>query len=70
MQKIRISTTELQWIMNALNHHIADVKAEMEAASDDSPIQSFGELAVEGRVALVNKITDIIKSGAKSVGIY
>lgn len=69
-RRYKLSTTELRWIINALNHTIANMKAEMDSASDDSPIQSFGELAVDGRTQLVNKLTDVIQSGAKSIGIY
>lgn len=64
-----ISTTELRWIINALNHNIAYVKAEMDAAGDGSPIQSFGELVVDGREALVNRIVDMIETKAKIIKI-
>ena len=63
------STTELKWIINALNLYTANVKAEMEEASDDSPIQAIGECVLQGREGLVLKITDIIESGAKTVKI-
>lgn len=70
MRKHRLSTTELNWIINALNHDIDYTKNEMDGAADGAPIQAFGEVIIEGRESLVRKITDIIKSNVKTVGIY
>lgn len=70
MGRYRISTTELNWIINALNHDIDYTKKEMDSASDGAPIQAFGEVIIEGRESLVRKISDIIKSNVKTVGIY
>lgn len=70
MSRYRLSTTELKWIINSLDHYIADVKAEMDSSPDGAPIQAFGELTIEGRENLVRKITDIIYSKTKTVSIY
>ena len=70
MRKHRLSTTELNWIINALNHDIDYTKKEMDVAADGAPIQAFGEVMIEGRENLVRKITDIIKSNVKTVWIY
>ena len=64
-----ITTTQIQWIVQALNHHLGDVRQEMEGAEDDSPIQSFGELFLEGRTNLVNRLNDIVNAGYKTIRI-
>ena len=65
-----LTTTELQWIINALNHDIDYTKREMDGASDGAPIQAFGEVIIDGRENLVRKLCDIVKSKTKVVGIY
>lgn len=70
VKRFMLSTNELQWIINSLNHDITDTKNEMDSAPDGAPIQSFGELMIENRQNLVRKISDIIKSNVKSVGVY
>ena len=68
--KHSLTTTELNWIINALNHDIDFTKKEMDVASDGAPIQAFGEVIIQGRENLVRKISDIIKGNVKVVGIY
>ena len=65
----KLTRTQLGWIELALSHEIANVKAEMEAASDDSLIQSLGEMVVESRQHLATLINDVIYSGAKRITI-
>ena len=67
--KYKVSRAELKWIVSALNHNIADIKAEMEQADDHSPIYALGEVAVEGRERLVTLLNDIIYNGIKTITI-
>lgn len=67
--KYSMTRTELKWIVSALNHTIADIRSEMEAVDDNSPIYALGEVEVEGRQRLVTLIEDVIYSGAKSISI-
>jgi len=69
MPKYTLSTTEIKWIISALNLHIANVKAEMEAVEDGSPIYAIGECVVDGREELVIKLTDIINDKTKQIKI-
>ena len=69
MAKIKVTPIELKWIVAALNHNIADIKEEMDAADEYSPVYALGELAVENRKALVMKMTDAINTGAKTISI-
>ena len=64
-----ITTTQIQWIVQALNHQLGDVRQEMDAADDDSPIQSLGEMMLESRTSLVNRLNDIVNAGYKTVRI-
>ena len=64
-----ITTTQIQWIVQALNHQLGDVRQEMDAADDDSPIQSLGEMMLESRTSLVNGLNDIVNAGYKTVRI-
>lgn len=67
--KYKISRAELKWIVAALNHNIADIKAEMDQAEDYSPIYAIGEVAVEGRERLVTLLNDIIYNKIKTITI-
>ena len=70
VKRFKLSTNELQWIINSLNHDITDTKSEMDGAPDGAPIQAFGELMIENRENLVRKLSDIIKCKIKTVSIY
>jgi len=69
-RRFQLSTNELQWIINSLNHDITDTKSEMDSAPDGAPIQAFGELMIENRANLVRKLSDIISYKIKTVSIY
>ena len=64
-----ITYTQVQWIIQALNHQLGDIRDEMDRAPDGSPVQSLGEIALEGRTALVNKLNDIVNAGYKTIRI-
>lgn len=64
-----LTKTQLDWLVMALNHHIAEVRAEMDSAPDDSPAQSLGEMFISGRSSLLMTLTDIINGNAKTIGI-
>ncbi len=65
----QISYTQLDWLVMALRHHIAEVKQEMDAAPDDSPAQSLGEIFIEGREKLAQTLLDALHSKAKTIYI-
>ena len=69
MAKYQLSRTQLDWIVMALNHDIGEVKREMENSSDGSPIQSIGELFIEGRQNVIRILSDVIHSKAKTIEI-
>ena len=68
-RRFKLSTNEIKWIISSLNHDITETKSAMDSASDDSPIQAFGELMVENRENLVRKLYDIISCKVKTVSI-
>lgn len=65
----QLSYTQLDWLVMALRHHIADVRQEMDAAPDDSPTQSLGEIFIEGREKLAQTLSDALYSKAKTIYI-
>ena len=65
----QISYTQLDWIIMALRHHVADVKREMDAAPDDSPTQALGEIFVEGRENLARILTEALAGKTKTIHI-
>jgi len=69
MAKYKLNRVEMKWIVAALNHNIADIKEEMDASEDGSPIYAIGEVILEGRQNLVRKLNDIIFSDVKIIGI-
>lgn len=70
MKKNQLTYTQLEWIVLALQHHMAEVRNEMDSASDGSPIQSLGEIFLEGRQNLVTTLTDMMYKKAKTISLY
>lgn len=64
-----LTRTELDWCVMALNHDIASIQAEIDAAKGNETIAGIGQMAIESREALRTKLTDIIMSGQKNVAI-
>ena len=58
--KFKLTTTQLKWIISALQHDIVTCRKEMEEADDGSPIQSLGELFIDGRESLIAMLNDVI----------
>ncbi len=69
MDKHHLTYTQLDWIVQALNYHMAQVRNEMDFASDGSPVQSLGEIFLEGRSNLVTALTDMIHDKAKRISL-
>lgn len=65
----QLSYTQIDWLVMALRHHIAEAKQEMDAAPDDSPTQALGEIFVEGREKLAQTLLDALHSKAKTIYI-
>ena len=65
--RTKITAVEVGWIISALNHDIASVKEAMDASEDNSPLCAFGELYIEGREKLVNKLIDFMASEGKTL---
>ena len=63
-----LSSTELGWIVQALNHEIVTYRIEIEE-TDSDVIKNLGYLAIETRTKLVTKLTDLINSKAKRIEI-
>ena len=63
-----LSTTELGWIVQALNHEIVTYRIEIEE-TDSDVVKNLSYLAIETRTKLVTKLTDLINSNAKRVEI-
>lgn len=68
-RKPTISSTEIRWMVNALQHRIAATRDEMDKAVEGSPVWSIGELQIANYSALVTKLMDIEQSDCKSVRI-
>lgn len=62
-----LTYTQLDWIVQALNHYVAYVRDEMDKAPDGSPILAFGEIVIDSRSALATKIKDISVSKHKTI---
>lgn len=69
MTKYQLSRTQIDWLVMALNHHIAEVKAEMDASPDGSPTQALGEIFICGRERLLTTLMDVANSNAKTIYI-
>ena len=67
--KYQLTKTEINWIVMALQHEIAEIKHEMDAAEDGSPVQSLGEIAIGGRESLITKLNDALSENAKIIAI-
>ena len=65
--RTKLTAVEIKWIMDALNHDIANVKEAMDASEDNSPLCAFGELYIEGREKLVAKLMDFMGSTARVI---
>lgn len=65
--RTKLTATEIGWIINSLNRDIASVKEAMDASDDNSPLCAFGELYIEGREKLVNKLIDFMASEGKTL---
>jgi len=65
----KLTRTQIGWIVLALQHEVANCKAEMDAAEDGSPLQALGEIVVESRENLITLLNDIQHSGAKRITI-
>lgn len=63
-----LTRTELDWLVMALNHHIADIQKEVDGAKDVLGV-TLGQMAIDGRTNLRTKLTDIIMSGRKTITI-
>ena len=69
MTRHQLTRTQLDWLVMALNHHIAEVKAEMDASPDGSPTQSLGEIFIQGREHVISILADVINDGSKTISI-
>ena len=69
MTKMKITGTEIRWMINALNRDIASIKEEMDHSEEDSPIWAFGEVAIEGRESLRNRLVDFMDSDSKTISV-
>lgn len=65
----KITRTQIKWIVMALEHYINETKAQMEAEPDNDFIQDIGEVTVQGREHLKNKMLEIMNSKAKVIKI-
>ena len=64
-----ITVTQVQWIINALQKEMGQVRDEMDRSKDNSPTYAIGEVIIAGREELVTKLTDMIESGVKTIRI-
>ena len=64
-----ITSTEVQWIIQALIHDMSSVKYDMSRSEDGSPVCALGEIFLEGRTALKTKLMDALENGDKTVHI-
>ena len=67
MRKNELTTTQINWIITALNHEVASIRDEIDHAEDGSPISAIGEILMDERTALVTKLTDMIATGCKII---
>ena len=64
----KLTTTQLQWIEQALNHEIASYQQESES-TDSELVRNLSAMAVESRTTLRTIISDIIHSNAKRIEV-
>lgn len=64
-----LTTTEIQWIIFALQHDIARTMEDMSHAEDGSPIYAIGETVIAGRERLITKLRDVIDDRARRIEI-
>ena len=69
MERNEITTTQMQWIIRALQKEMGMIRDEMDQSHDGSPTYALGEIALCGRENLVTKLNDIVESGYKTIRI-
>jgi len=69
MSKIELTRTQLGWIAQALRNNIIQIKKEIDAADDGSPIVALGEVILDGRQNLLTMIEDLENGTQKTVTI-
>ena len=63
-----LTTTEIRWAINALNHEVAALQAEQEANKDNG-LAAVSEVMIAGRQNLARKLSDIVNAGFKMITI-
>lgn len=66
--KFAITTTQLEWIVQALHHDIAGYMDDVER-TDSELVRSLGNIAIENRESLVTSIMDMLKMNVKRIEV-
>lgn len=69
MAKFTLTTTEINWLVMALNHDIAFMQDEINQNPDDQILFAVGRATIDARKALRTKLTDIQASDAKMISV-
>lgn len=65
--KTKLTSTEIKWIVNALNQDMVVTKNEMDFSEESSPVWALGELHLENIRSLKTKLMDFLESDSKTI---
>jgi len=65
--KMKLTSIEIKWIINALNRDMAITKNEMDFSEENSPVWALGELHIENLTELKTKLMDFLESDNKTI---
>ena len=65
--KTKMTSTEIKWIVNALNQDMVVTKNEMDFSEENSPVWALGELHLENIQSLKTKLMDFLESDNKTI---
>ena len=63
----KLTRTQIGWLIHALKSDIRLMLEEMDASPDGSPLVACGKVMIDGRKALIEKLTEI-KDGKDKLG--
>ena len=69
VSKFTLTRTELDWLVSALNHQLANLQEEVDSADSDI-IRNLGRLTIDTRTALRTKLNDIQASNVRTIAIH
>jgi len=65
--KTNLTSTEIKWIIDALNQSMVVTKNEMDFSEENSPVWALGELRLNNLQSLKTKLMDFLGSNSKTI---